>query len=562
MMKREIQVNYRYLNFPVNDGAPLRKVRLQVNNRVVRFFDIEWAEREPDFWAFTDVSAFQGEKLVIEMIQADIKQPSVGDSKFLNAIVNSDHVKDGEDLYQEKYRPQFHFTSRRGWNNDPNGLFYYQGTYHLFYQHNPYGRHWGNMHWGHATSRNLVQWREDSDILYPDEMGTMFSGCGFVDWEDTAGLRVGHDDTLICFYTAAGEYVDPKVPFTQCMAYSNDSGSTWHKYEGNPILPHIAESTRDPCVIWDPDSKQWIMALYIGYDKGRDHDPQHYALFVSTDLFDWKRIQEFYFPGWGECPDFFPMALDGESERTKWVFWTSDGYYLIGSFDGARFTPETEVLKSTYGPKKEFRCGYAAQTWSDIPRADGRTIQIAWMINEIPDMPFNQQMTFPVELTLKTTETGPRLHSWPVEEIELLYEKQETLEGIELSDKATILPTDGHDLLDIQATIDGGDADEVELNLRGIPLSYDVNKQELSCLGQTTLLKNKNDSIQLRVLLDRASIEIFAADGLVYIPYGVIPEDHITTCYLKVKGGTCLAKNINVRKLKSSWNRIDLSKDR
>jgi len=555
----EIRINHQYLNFPVKDGASMRKVRFRVDNQVVRFFEIEWAEGEPDFWVFTDVSEFKGERLVIEIDEPGKKHPtdvdtsSTGDSENLEAFIHSDTIEGGENLYREKHRPQFHFTSRRGWINDPNGLVYYKATYHLFYQHNPYGRKWGNMHWGYATSNNLVQWEEFSDVLYPDELGTMFSGTAFVDWNNTLGLKKGSNDTLICFYTAAGEYTEPKVPFTQCMAFSNDRGQTWQKYEDNPILPHIASSTRDPSVIWDPDSRQWIMALYIAYEKESEQAPQHFALFASTDLKDWNRLQEFYFQGLGECPDFFPMPLNGDPKNIRWVLWTADGYYLIGKFDGTKFTPEIPLLKSTYSAIKEIWCGYAAQTWSDIPPEDGRRIQIAWLVGDLPGMSFNQQMTFPVEITLKTTPDGPRLHSWPVKEIALLYQEEKHLNNILISDRITILPTDGHDLLDIQAMIDVGDADEIEFNFRGIPLIYDVNKQEVSCLEKTTQLKTKDGSIQIRVLLDLASIEIFAEDGLVYLPFGVIPEDHNTTCFLQAKGGTGLAKNINIFKLVSSW---------
>jgi sucrose-6-phosphate hydrolase SacC (GH32 family) len=537
----------------------MRKVRFRVDNQVVRFFEIEWAEGIPDFRVFTDVSEFNGERLVIEIDGAGKKHPtdvdpsSMDDSENLEAFVHSDTIEGGENLYREKYRPQFHFTSRRGWLNDPNGLVYYKGTYHLFYQHNPYGRKWGNMHWGHVVSKNLVQWQEFSDVFYPDAMGTMFSGSAIVDWDNTARLKDGSGDPLICFYTAAGGFAEPKkVPFTQCMAFSIDSGQTWQKYEDNPILPRIGYSTRDPKVVWHSESRQWIMALYIGLIKERTEDPHHFALFASSDLKDWNRLQDFYFPGLGECPDFFPLPLDGDPKNIRWVLWTADGYYLIGKFDGSKFTPEMPILNSTYSAKEEIGCGFAAQTWSDIPSEDGRRIQIAWLVGDLPGMPFNQQMTFPVQLTLQTTEDGPRLHSWPVKEIELLYQEVRNLKNIHLSDQ-TVLPTDGHDLLDIQTVIEVGDADEIELNLRGIPLIYDVNKQEISFLERTTQLKTKNGNIQMRVLLDRTSVEIYAADGLVYIPYGVIPEDHNTVCFLQARGGTSLARTIKIIKLVSSW---------
>jgi sucrose-6-phosphate hydrolase SacC (GH32 family) len=554
----EILIERQYLNLPVKDGAPLHKICFCVNDQVVRFFDLEWAEGEPDFWVFTDVSSFKGERLVIEVSDAekqhevDREHPQNAALNILKAVIHSDTIVGGENLYQEKHRPQFHFTSRRGWHNDPNGLVYYEGTYHLFYQHNLYSWHWGKMHWGHAVSKNLVQWEELPDVLHPDGLGTMYSGSAFVDWDNTAGLKKGSNDTLICFYTAAGEWVEPKVPYTQCMAYSNDGGWTWQKYEGNPILPHIAAETRDPCVIWHQDSEQWIMALYIAEEKDKEKEPHHFALFASPDLRSWARLQEIYLPGRGECPDFFPMPLDGNRENTKWVFWAADGHYLIGTFDGNRFSPETDI-KSTYCAEKELSNGYAAQTWSDIPPEDGRRIQIAWLVGDFPGMPFNQQMTFPVELTLKTTDDGPRLHFWPVREIENLYQEKKALEEIELSEDPTVLPTDGHDLLDIHTTINVGDADEIELNLRGTPLVYNISSQEISCCNRTAQLITVAGNIHLRVLLDRASIEVFAADGLVYIPHSVIPQDHNYTCFLQTRGGRCLAKTVTITKLNSSW---------
>ncbi|MFC1959771.1 glycoside hydrolase family 32 protein [Chloroflexota bacterium] len=533
----EILIEHRYLNFPVRDDAPLQKVRFRVNDQIIRVFEITLAQEEPDFWVFADVAMHKGQTLVTE---------AAGPV----TIIQSDTIAGGENLYQEKHRPQFHFSSRRGWLNDPNGLVFYNGVYHLFYQHNPYGWRWGNMHWGHAISKNLVQWQELSDALSPDALGTMYSGSAVVDWHNTAGLKQGNNDTLVCFYTAAGEWVEPKVPYSQCMAFSNDQGQTWQKYEDNPVIPHIAAENRDPKVIWHQASEQWIMALYL--DENKETDQQRFALFASSDLKQWQQLQEIHFPGRGECPDFFPLPLDGASENIKWVFWTADGHYLIGTFDGTTFTPETSFLKSTYNDQ-ETGSGYAAQTWSDMPATDGRRIQIAWLVADIPAMPFNQQMGFPVELTLKTTADGPRLHSWPVKEIEVLYQEQVTPDNITLSEEPAALPTDNHDLLDIDTTIEVGDAAEIELNLRGIPLVYQVNRQELSYGQRTAPLKTIAGQIHLRILLDRTSLEIFAEDGLVYIPYSVIPADDNQTCFLQARGGTSQVKEITLTKLHSAW---------
>ena len=248
-------------------------------------------------------------------------RPSTSNSENLLAIIHSDKVEGAEDLYKEKYRPQFHFTSRRGWINDPNGLVFYKGVYHLFYQHNPYGRQWGNMHWGHATSKNLVQWEELSDVLYPDEMGTMFSGSGLVDWQNSSDLKRGPNEPLICLYTAAGEYADPKVPFTQCLMFSHDGAQSWQKYENNPVLPPVASGSRDPAVIWNPEFQQWMMVLYIGKNKERENNNQHFALFRSKNLKEWERIQDLFFPGTGECGECFPIALDEDVEQIRWVLF-------------------------------------------------------------------------------------------------------------------------------------------------------------------------------------------------------------------------------------------------
>jgi sucrose-6-phosphate hydrolase SacC (GH32 family) len=440
---RELQVQHKYLNLPVENGAAMRRMRFVVDGETVRSFDIELATDKVDFWVFSDVMPFRGQRLTVEVDALDAGEPA------LETIVHSDTIKGGEDLYQELYRPQFHFTSRRGWHNDPNGLVYYKGTYHLFYQHNPYGWAWGNMHWGHAVSEDMVHWRELGDKLYPDVLGTMFSGSGVVDWTNSAGLSRGNEDAIIFLYTAAGDHADPPVPFTQCIAYSTDRGQTLEKYTGSPVLGHIADHNRDPKVIWHAESQGWVMALYL--DKVGDE--QRFALYRSADLKAWTHLHDVTLPGSGECPDFFPLALDGQE---RWVFWAADGHYLVGSFDGQRFVPQTGPLRAYCGGAQERVSAYAAQTWSDVQ--DGRRIQIAWLRGSIPGMPFNQQMSFPVELTLCSTAQGPHLRFAPIGEIESLYRDQRTLSDVEVTHHAVRLPGEGHDLLDVQTEIDLQDA--------------------------------------------------------------------------------------------------------
>ena len=233
-------------------------------------------------------------------------------------------------LYKELHRPQFHFTSQRYWINDPNGLVYYAGEWHLFFQHNPYGIKWGNMTWGHAVSPDLVHWTQLPNALEPDALGTIYSGSAVVDWANTAGMQTGAEPPLIAIYTSAGSEAKPPVPFTQSIAGSNDRGRTWTKHSGNPVLGHIVGANRDPKVIWHAPSAQWVMALYL--------DGNDYALFGSPNLRDWTRLCDVAMPGVAECPDFFPLPVDGAATRTLWVFWGAAGCYRLGAFDGVDMT--------------------------------------------------------------------------------------------------------------------------------------------------------------------------------------------------------------------------------
>lgn len=217
--------------------------------------------------------------------------------------------------YDEPLRPQFHFTAKSGWLNDPNGLAYFKGEYHLFFQHNPFGTQWGNMTWGHAVSKDLVHWRQLDNALSPDELGTMFSGSAvvaeFAQSDISIATGPGSDrsarSALVCFYTAAGGTNDASKgrPFTQCLAYSHD-GRTFSKYPGNPVIPHIEAENRDPKVIWHGPTKRWVMALYLNESR--------FALYGSADLVTWSRLSNIELPGASECPDLFPLALDGDKE--------------------------------------------------------------------------------------------------------------------------------------------------------------------------------------------------------------------------------------------------------
>src|SRR5690606_27387661 len=318
---------------------------------------------------------------------------------------------------------QFHFTPEKNWHNDPNGLVYYDGEYHLFYQYNPKGNEWGYMHWGHAVSTDLVHWEHLPVALFPDENSedkencTAFSGSAIVDHKNLLNKQQGDEKTLVAFYTSQN--------CGQRIAYSTDRGRTWEKFEGNPIIPYDEkDDARDPKVLWYEPAQSYVMVIYR--KTSEDDNTKGISFYTSKNLTDWEYKNHIY--GFYECPDLVPMQVTNRPEETKWVLFDGDGSYIIGNFDGETFSPETAKMKSDFG--KNY---YATQTWSNIPEEDGRVIQIAWMRGgNFPDMPFNGQMSFPSELSLTKFDFGYKVTRKPVSEIELLHGKQYSWENKKL----------------------------------------------------------------------------------------------------------------------------------
>jgi sucrose-6-phosphate hydrolase SacC (GH32 family) len=449
---------------------------------------------------------------------------------------NSEKVR----VYSEKYRPQFHFTPMKNWTNDPNGLVYYKGEYHLFFQHNPSGINWGNMTWGHAVSTDLVHWKQLAHAIEPDELGTIYSGSAVVDWNNTSGFQSGNENVLVAFYTAAGKFASPRKRFTQCIAYSNDRGKTWVKYKNNPVIKNILDENRDPKVIWYESTKTWIMALYLDRDM--------FVLMSSKDLKEWKKIQDIVLPDSSECPDFFPLAVDGDSNNVRWVFWGANGRYLLGSFDGQKFRPETEAMASVVGQY------YAAQTYSDIPSSDGRRIQIAWMAKgKFPDMPFNQQMSFPCELKLRTLDEGIRLCLTPIKEIELLRNHSYDYSGTVVKPGDNILSEISGDLFEIQAAIEPVDNAVIGFMIRGVEMTYNSREEVLKCGNKDTKVGTVKGRIKLHILIDRTSIEVYANDGRASL-FWCSPRFSNDSVEFFTRGGSAKVHKMNVWRLNSIWS--------
>jgi fructan beta-fructosidase len=533
---RELAIASRYLHLPVKTGAPKRQMRILLGERIVREFEIELAPDRPDFWAFCDVSAFKGQKLRIETTLP-------ADSKAMESISQSDALKDADTLYREKHRPQFHFTSRRGWLNDPNGLVHFQGEWHLFYQHNPYGWDWGNMHWGHAVSKDLVHWEELPIALYPRPHPTLpprgegrvggdwaFSGSAVVDTSNTSGWGKDSEPPLVAAWTSTGR--------GECIAFSTDRGRTWQEYEGNPVVKHAG---RDPRLLWHAPTKQWVMAVYD------EHEGKRWIAFhTSPDLKKWtfqSRIVDFF-----ECPDLFELPVDGK-KQTKWVLYAADGKYILGDFDGKRFKKESGKHQLWHG---NF---YAAQTFSNAP--DGRRIQIGWGQGiTFPGMPFNQQMTIPCELTLRTTPDGVRMFAEPVIELEKLHgARKQSWHERTIKAGAQEFDSECPELCEIRAVFVPGSAEVFGLTVRGQTIEYNAKKQMLTCKGRNVPLKLREGELALRIFGDRGSIEVFGNHGEAALSVGVLIPEKERSLSVFSRGGETTLRSLKAIELKSAWSK-------
>jgi len=475
------------------------------------------------------------------VIRAECKAPSFGLWLALLCVCACVRAS-GAMTYDEIYRPQFHFTAAKNWLNDPNGLVFYKGEYHLFFQHNPRGINWGNMTWGHAISTDLLHWRQFPDAIEPDNLGTIFSGSAAVDWNNTTGFQVGGEKTLVAMYTAAGK------PFTQCLAYSNDRGRTWTKYDHNPVLPNIVGENRDPKIVWHAPSRRWIVALY--------KEKNDYALFESPDMKNWTHLQDVTMAGCGECPDFFPMTVEGLPSEERWVFTAANAQYLVGTFDGKHFIPEGGPQRVEWGKN----C-YAVQTYSDIPKADGRRIQIAWMSGgKYPGMPFNQQMSFPCELRLRRDGQVHRLERTPVREVERLRAARHRWSELMLGSGENPLSDVSGELMEVIGEFELSGNAEFGIRVRGEPVTYSTRDNRLTALGASAPLHPDRGRIRLHLLVDRTSLEAFGNNGEVSLSSCFLPRAENRGLELFCRGGNVKAVSLEVYELRSAWSEPDSSR--
>lgn len=484
----------------------------------------------------------------------------------------------------ESHRPQFHFSPPAKWMNDPNGMVYYDGEYHLFYQYYPDSTVWGPMHWGHAVSKDMVRWEHLPIALYPDSLGYIFSGSAVADVNNTAGFKNEKEIPLIAIYT----YHDPegdkagRVDYqTQGIAYSLDKGRTWTKYEGNPVLKNPGKRDfRDPKVIWHEPSNHWIMTLAVG---------DHIEFYSSPDLKDWTQTGSFgekygAHGGVWECPDLFELPIEG-TDASKWVLLVSINpggpnggsatQYFIGNFNGKTFTsenPDSTELWIDYGTDN-----YAGVTWSNVPAQDGRRLFLGWMSNwlyaqVVPTEAWRSAMTLPRSLHLQQTAQGIRLISKPVKELEKLRDKSIDLAAAKIKDRLDIKAfqaATGEFLLEFDLNQTNASDFGIEFynsKAEKIVVGYDVRAKQFY-IDRTNAGKKSffdqfakkqdaprvsdNNIIKMHLFVDVASVELFADDGMTVMTDIFFPSEDFTKAALFTANGTV---NLNAGKIWSLKN--------
>lgn len=453
----------------------------------------------------------------------------------------------------EDFRPDFHFTPNSGWMNDPNGMFYLDGTYHLFFQHNPDDNVWGPMHWGHATSTDLITWEEQPIALEPDEHGTIFSGSAVVDHENTSGLGDGETPPVIAIFTyhdAEGEREGEDDFQTQGIAYSLDAGETWTKYEDNPVLdnPGIRDF-RDPKVTWFAEENKWVMSLAV---------QDRISFYSSPNLLNWEYESDFGqdlggHGGVWECPDLFKMEVDNSGEE-KWVLLVSINpggpnggsatQYFVGDFDGTTFIPDESI--ANLGEDHDYwidfgKDNYAGVTWSNIPEEDGRHLFIGWMsnwqyANEVPTETWRSAMTVPRDLNLTKQDETYRIISTPVQEIEEYRSEEISKNSIQVEDSTSLATSTDIDLSEAEILFEISQLQDQEYtfslsNDKGdvLKFGYDHSKKEFFIDRSNSGLVDFNDNfgdkistaprlseaenLKVHAIIDNMSIELFFDDG-------------------------------------------------
>ncbi len=490
----QILAEKNYLWLPVDMAAEEIIVNIFSEGRQIQEISIRLGSDRCDFYGVWKMEPYRGKML--EIVPENRSEDAEKEREMFRLIRQENSRP--ENSYP--YRPRLHYTPAYGWVNDPNGLVYYKGKYHLYHQYNPFSTEWENMSWGHAVSTNLFDWEELDTALTPDEYGVAYSGCAFVDKYNAAGHG---EDALLFYYTAAGGRNHWSVregnKFTQRLLFSGDEGMTMHP-DPDGILPWMAEENRDPKIFYHKDTDAYVMILYL--------DENDFAIFRSKDLKHWEESQRLTVPGMWECPAFEELTVEGTGEK-KWMFWSADGYYQIGSFDGYRFTAETERLTAYCS-----RRAYAAQTYDNTA---GRVLMLPWIRLDNARGYYHGAMGIPMELTLRETGEGLRLAFGTPGELEALRSSWTELkpeQSVQIGEECRELCLEfgpdcsGTAELSVGETVIHADLQQGRLK---IDTPYPHSQDE-----ETAASFDPSAGLKLRILIDQEMLEVIGMDGLIY----------------------------------------------
>ena len=558
-----LDVTEDYLLLPIQDDAPEGKICVvKDNEQKGTLMNVRLARERVDSYVPFALSAYKGQHISIEIQGVPETALCWKELKLSGSFDMAN---------KESFRPVYHHTPAYGWMNDPNGMFYKDGVYHLYFQYNPYGSVWGNMHWGHSTSTDLMHWKFEGCAIVPDAWGAIFSGSCVVDHENTAGFG---KEAVVAFYTSAKSTPWGDIQM-QSMAYSLDNGKTFTKYEGNPILTSSEKDFRDPKVFWYAPGKHWVMMLAVG---------QHMEIYSSVNLKEWKKESEFgamqgAHGGVWECPDLVEIPVEGTREK-KWVlicnlnpggpFGGSAAQYFVGSFDGKKFVNESPTQTKWMDWGKD---NYATVTWNNAP--DGRCIALGWMsnwqyANNVPTRQYRSANTLARDLTLYREGQELYLKSTPSVEVKKARGKKVSIPSFKVSEKHEMvnLFEEKQGAYEVEIVIQNAGASKIAfclLNDKGekVSMYYDLNRKQFvmdrSESGKVDFSKdfpavtvapvNVDKELTLRLFVDRSSIEAFGEDGKFVMTNLVFPsQPYVKMCFEADKNGYAV-KSLNVYKL-------------
>lgn len=529
----------KYLLLPVQESAEVSNIKVIGGSRQLKTLNVRLANNHIDYYVPLCLQEFDDEKGLMLDVHVNGTYRTDGGISTFSCWKNMSFSDTFDMKNREQYRPVYHHTPAYGWMNDPNGMFYKDGVWNLYFQHNPYGSQWENMTWGHSTSTDLVHWKFQGDPVQPDALGTVFSGSAVVDKENTSGFGKG---AVIALYTSAGESQ------TQSMVYSTDNGKTFTKYEGNPVITSNVPDFRDPHMFWNEDIKKWNMILAAG---------QHMEIYTSDNLKDWKLESSFgekygNHGGVWECPDLMKMKVRG-TNKEKWMlicninpggpFGGSATQYFIGDFDGHKFTCESkpEVTKwMDYGKDH-----YATVTFDNAPA--GRRVAIAWMsnwqyANQVPTLQYRSGNSIPRDLGLFEYKGETYCSVVPSPEMTAARSKKATKSLSESCEMVVNLKGNAT----ITLSNDKGEKVVMLYDAKAETFSMDRTKSGKmdfsNDFAATTKAPTYGKISQLRIFIDKSSIEVFDAEGKMAMTNLVFP----TKPYNKVtvKGGKYQVYNI------------------